>query len=183
MARTNNVIHLDHINFDKVLNVLQETVQALVSGGSKDRQKEDLLYSIIYYIRMYPDRVHHPKEEECLFPILLKKCPDVLELIDKLKGQHAEGAGRISALTEALNAFSASPDNARDRLMDAASAFVAFQREHIGLEERELLPKAAEVLSSEDWNHIEKAFRSNTDPVFGENVETGFQSLFDRITA
>lgn len=183
MARANNVIHLDHVNFDKVLNVLQETVKALVTGEGRDRQKEDLLYSIIYYIRMYPDRVHHPKEEECLFPILLKKCPDVLDLIEKLKGQHAEGAGRIRELTEALNAFSASPDNARDRLMNAASAFVTFQRDHIGLEERELLPKAVEVLSSEDWNHIEKAFRSNVDPVFGENVETGFQSLFNRITA
>jgi len=61
-----------------------------------------------------------------LFPILLKKCPNVLELIDKLEGQHVEGTGRIRLLTEALNAFSASPDNVRDRLMDAASAFVAF---------------------------------------------------------
>ena len=114
---------------------------------------------------------------------MLKKCPDVLELIDKLKGQHVEGTGRIRVLTEALNAFSASPDNARDRLMDAASAFVAFQREHIGLVEHELLPKAVEALSPEDWNHIEKALRSNTDRVFGENVKTDFQSLFDRITA
>ncbi|MDB9704368.1 hypothetical protein OAA86_09875 [Rhodospirillales bacterium] len=74
-------------------------------------------------------------------------------------------------LTEAQNAFSASPDNVRDRLMDAASAFVAFQRERIGLVEHELLPKAAEVLSPEDWNHIEKALRSNTDPVLGKMLK------------
>ena len=67
--------------------------------------------------------------------------------------------------------------------MDAASAFVAFQRERIGLVEHELLPQAVEALSLEDWNHIKKALRSNTDRVFGENVKTGFQSLFDRITA
>lgn len=183
MARTKNVIHLDHVNFDKVLNVLQETVKSLVDEEGKHRQKQELLYSIIYYIRMYPDRVHHPKEEECLFPILLEKCPDTFDLIESLKDQHTESVERIGELSEALEAFTAFPDEARDRLRDAASSFVTFQREHIGLEERELLPKAIEVLSSEDWGRIEKAFRSNVDPIFGENVETGFQSLFNRIMA
>lgn len=183
MARKENVIHLDHVNFDKVLNVLQETVKALVDGEGIGHQKQELLYSIIHYIRMYPDRVHHPKEEECLFPILLKKCPDVSDLLEKLKTQHTEGVEKITELNEALKAFATSPDNARDRLKAAASALVAFQREHIGLEERELLPKAVEVLSPEDWNLIEKAFKSNVDPIFGENVETGFQSLFNRIIA
>ncbi len=182
MNRKTNAIHLDHVNFDKVLNVLQKTVAALVDG-ERGVKKQDLLYSIIYYIRMYPDRVHHPKEEEHLFPILLEKCPDAHNLIERLKLQHSEGNQRISELHEALNAFVTSPDNGRDKLRNAASAFVAFQRDHIGLEERELLPKAVEVLSPVDWSRVEKAFGSNTDPLFGENIEMGFQSLFARITA
>lgn len=183
MARKNNVIHLDHINFDRVLNVLQDTVSELVDGNSKDRQKQDLLYSIIYYIRMYPDQVHHPKEEKHLFPIMLQKCPDARDLIDRLKAQHSMGEQRVGELNDALNAFVKSPEDTKDQLKDAASKFIAFQRDHIGLEERELLPKAYDVLSDDDWEQIEKAFKSNSDPLFGENIETAYQSLFQRITS
>lgn len=183
MTRKKNAIHLDHINFDKVLNVLQDTVTELVDGNSKDRKKQDLLYSIIYYIRMYPDQVHHPKEEKYLFPVLLRKCPDARDLIEQLKGQHGDGDQRIQEMNEALNAFVKSPDETKERLRDATSKFITFQRDHIGLEERELLPKAYEVLSDEDWEQIEKAFKSNSDPLFGENIETGYQSLLKRITS
>lgn len=181
MDRKQNAIHLDHINFDKVLNVLQATVSELVDGNSNDRQKQDLLYSIIYYIRMYPDRVHHPKEEKHLFPILLQKDPELKNLIDQLQGQHNMGEKHVGELNEALNAFMKAPENKTDQLQGAAAKFIAFQRNHIGLEERELLPKAYEVLSDDDWVRIEKAFQSNADPLFGENIETGYQSLFQRI--
>lgn len=182
MSRKTNLIHLDHVNFDKVLNVLDDTVAELVNGNPRDQKKQDLLFSIVFYIRMYPDKVHHPKEETQLFPVLLAKCPEVHDLIERLKEQHAEGESRIEALNKAINEFVKTPDDKKDQLREAADEFIAFQREHIGLEERELLPKAYEVLSDDDWDKIERAFKSNSDPVFGENIETGYQSLFKKIT-
>ncbi|MCH7936788.1 MAG: hypothetical protein IH994_06830 [Proteobacteria bacterium] len=50
------IIHRDHVNLDRVLNVL-ETV---VDGLAPDQPKPDLepLYSAVYYIRVFPDRRH-----------------------------------------------------------------------------------------------------------------------------
>ena len=64
----------------------------------------------------------------------------------------------------------------------AADRFIAFQRDHMGLEEREVLPLAKEKLRPEDWAHVERAFESNSDPLFGENLASGFQALYQRIT-
>ena len=62
------IIHRDHVNLDRFLNVL-ETV---VDGLAPDQPKPDLelLYSVFCYTRVFPDRCHHPKEERYLFGVI-----------------------------------------------------------------------------------------------------------------
>ena len=59
------IIHHDHVNLDRFLNVLETAVDGL----APDQPKPNLepLYSAAYYIRVFPDRCHHPKEERYLF--------------------------------------------------------------------------------------------------------------------
>ena len=59
------IIHRDHVNLDRFLNVLETAVDGL----APDQPKLDLelLYSAFYYTRVFPDRCHHPKEERYLF--------------------------------------------------------------------------------------------------------------------
>ena len=59
------IIHHDHVNLDRVLKVLETAVDGL----APDQPKPNLepLYSAAYYIRVFPDRCHHPKEERYLF--------------------------------------------------------------------------------------------------------------------
>ena len=59
------IIHRDHVNLDRFLNVLETAVDGL----APDQPKPNLepLYSAAYYIRVFPDRCHHPKEERYLF--------------------------------------------------------------------------------------------------------------------
>ena len=69
-----NVIHQDHLNFDRLLTILENTVRGFAeSYGPEDRKPNlDLLFTIVYYIRTFPDSIHHPKEEKYLFPSV---CP------------------------------------------------------------------------------------------------------------
>lgn len=184
MTNAIDIIHRDHMNFDKVLKVLQDTALALSQGGGRATlAKLDLLYSIVYYIRTFPDRVHHPKEEKELFPLLLKRRPDAVALIARLQAQHAEGEARVAALSDAVDKLEKSPEDGKAQLQAAAEAYVTFQREHIGLEERELLPMARAALTAADWSSVDRAFGHDSDPMFGDNLETGFRTLFERITA
>lgn len=59
------IIHRDHVNLDQFLNVLETVVDGLVPDQPKPNL--ELLYSAVYYTRVFPDRCHHPKEERYLF--------------------------------------------------------------------------------------------------------------------
>jgi branched-chain amino acid transport system ATP-binding protein len=174
------IIQRDHINLDRVLNVLETAVDTLSPGQAKPDL--ETLFLAVYYIRVFPDRCHHPKEEQYLFPALRARCPETAELITRLENQHGQGERLIDALDAALKAFDAGYPDGLEELRVALRAYVNFQREHISLEERELIPAARKHLQPADWGEINRAFSSDSDPMFGENIETGFRVLFEKIT-
>lgn len=178
------IIQRDHVNLDRVLSVLETAVGDLASNLAPDQTKLDLepLYLAIYYIRVFPDRYHHPIEERILFGALRARCPETAELIERLEGQHADGKRLIDTLDETLKAFDSGFPEGFEELRAAVGVYVDFQRQHISLEERELIPAAREHLRSEDWGAINRAFGTDSDPLFGANMETGFLALFEKIT-
>jgi branched-chain amino acid transport system ATP-binding protein len=176
-----DIIKAEHSNFDKVLHALEEGV--CEAGSSSGKPDLETLFSIVYYIRVFPDKLHHPKEEQFLFPALRRRRPDSAPLVDELEQQHTEGERLRVELEQALRRCDQSWPNGYAELKDATRRYVNAQRRHIGTEERELLPLARECLSTQDWEGIQRAFAKNIDPLFGDNLETGFQSLFKRITA
>lgn len=178
-----DIIHRDHVNFDRVLTVLDAEVEALHRGKAAGRKPDmELLFSIVYYMQVFPERMHHPKEERFLFPALAGAGPETRAVIERLQRQHAEGEERIAELQAAMKRVDEAYPEGVDELRAVAQAYIAYQREHMGVEERELLPKAREVLKDDDWPAINRAFARDSDPVFGENLETGFRALYDRIT-
>ena len=174
------VIHRDHGNINRVLSVMMETVDEL-GGGAEEEDKLTLLYSAIYYMRLYPDRCHHPKEEKYLFAALDRRCAEARDLIRDLEAEHAEGGRLIAKLDAALKGYDRTRWNL-GQLRDAVHDYVAFQRSHMALEESELLPLARQTLAREEWGDLARAFTADSDPMFSENIETGYRALFDRIT-
>lgn len=174
------VIRAEHVNLDKVLRSLENRVADLAQPGTKP--DFELLTFIVYYIRVYPDRMHHPKEDEFLFGPLRRRRPEAGTVIDELERQHAKGRELIDALDTALKECEAAfPENC-DRLKAATREYVDFQRRHMSIEERDILPLARSVLTEEDRMLADRAFATNRDPLVNENLETGFRALYDRIT-
>ena len=180
MADAVQIIRMEHRNLDLVLGALAEALDHLSVDGSKP--KLDLLFSIVYYVRVFPEKVHHPKEEQVLFPALRRHRPEFGPVIEELERQHAAGAKDLDRLDAALKAFDRDYPKGLDALLEAGRNFVQSQRQHMGLEEREIIPAAKECLTDEDWVPIRRAFGANADPLFGENVEAGFRALFAKIT-
>ena len=181
MSDAIETIKTEHRNIDRVLAALEDSVAGLAAAGTKSDL--DLLYSTLYYIRVFPDKLHHPKEEEYLFKALRRRQPDSAALLDELeKKQHAEGGRLIAELERALTAYDRTYPDGLVVLQEATRTYVDAQREHIAKEEREVLPLARQSLNEEDWGDISGAFATNSDPMFGDNLETGFRALFERIT-
>lgn len=58
-----------------------------------------------YYIREYPEQVHHPKEDRYLFARLRARTDDFDNVLAKLEAQPAEGDARVRDLEHALTRY------------------------------------------------------------------------------
>lgn len=172
-------IQAEHVSLDKVLRALEAHVTELTLPDAKP--DFELLTFIVYYIRVYPDRMHHPKEEEFLFRPLRRRRPEAGAVIDDLERQHAKGRELIDALDAALKECEAAFPEKCDRLRAVTREYVDFQRNHMGMEERDVLPLARSVLTEEDRILADRAFATNRDPLVNDNLEVGFRALLDRI--
>jgi len=143
----------------------------------------DLFELILRYLAEFSDRFHHPKEEDFLFPALANRDPAAAGVIRELQAQHGAGVRKTAELSEALAAWKADGARHRRRFDAAARDYIAFQWEHMNLEEAEILPAARKQLTPEDWAAIDAAFDGNDDPIFGANPKAAFDGLFRKIVA
>ncbi|KAA3625927.1 MAG: hemerythrin domain-containing protein [Proteobacteria bacterium] len=174
------LIHQDHVNLDKVLSVLLE-----VGGSLPDQRSEtvsSLLADAIYYIEVFPERFHHPKEEKLLFPLVRKLRPELNEVIDKLSEQHTQGERAIAELAAAVKRLEGDWAANRETVQDLVRTYVDAQWEHMRLEEREILKPIRQTLTKADFLSLNSAYGVSNDPLFGENLGTGFDALLRRIT-
>ena len=86
-----------------------------------------------------------------VFPLLRARCPEELELIDRIAGQHADAHERIGASQRALDLWSGGSAEAQAQSALALDALGAHLSEHLVDEEGDVLPLCAEHLSLEEW--------------------------------
>jgi hemerythrin-like domain-containing protein len=65
--------------------------------------------AIVRYVQQFPVRLHHPKEESRLFPLLRERTTSVHAELDELERQHVRDAELVAALAEQVEALAADP--------------------------------------------------------------------------
>ena len=179
MQRAIEIIRNEHRRFATVLFCLEGILKDLQRTGATP--DVTLMETIIEYIDSFLDRYHHPKEDEYLFPAVQQRYPAAGALLDKLQGQHREGERLLVELKRAVADLAASGADALPALVAAADAYIAFERDHVRVEETELMPLAEKHLLARDWEFIEAAFAENQDPLFGDDRKREFARLFTKI--
>lgn len=172
MIKPLEVIRAEHRNIARVLEAM-ESVIAKPPGDAG----LCVLSSAVYYMRTFPDRLHHPKEEEFLFKALLRVAPDASNLIAALVLEHQEGVELLDEMDRNLQAYVREPDAWRKALAESVAAYVAFQRRHMGHEESEILMVAEQRLSADDLAAVGRAFAANVDPLYGDDFAVGYAAL------
>jgi hemerythrin-like domain-containing protein len=133
--------------------------------------------AILYYLDVFPERVHHPKEETHLFAAIRRKTSEGDAILDELAREHASGEQAIRELEQALLRYEEGGEREFERLGDAVERFVAGYREHMRKEEEGVMPLARRVLGEEDWAAIDAAWAAPSDPLAGVEAER----VLDRI--
>ena len=177
MAEAIRIIKREHRNIETVLSLMHRRAEEAADDGTIDG---DLFTAIIDYMKSFPDRIHHPKEERHVFAALQRRDPSLAPLLDLLREEHEMGRALLSGLEEVL-AFCRRDRSARGRFRDSVNAYIEFERRHMAREEREVLPLAAEILTEEDWREIDAAFARNDDPLFGQEARKPFERLLAEI--
>jgi len=140
-----------------------------------------LLRAMLFYIDEFPERLHHRKEDQWLFPRVRMRCPELGATLDRLERDHVQGESAIRELEHALLAFEVLGEPRRDAFDRAAKAYVESYLRHMAVEENEVLPAAQRALNAADWAAIDAAFAANRDPLTGHVPEDEFVPLFSRI--
>ena len=144
------------------------------------------LRAMLFYIDEFPERVHHVKESELLFPKVRLRSEEAREVLERLDQDHARSHTAVRDLEhdllglEMMSESEGSPDRLR-RFEAAVRDYVAAYLAHITLEERAVLPLAERVLSEADWLELDAAFMKDRDPLTCRDPRDPFQPLYRRI--
>ena len=167
----------EHRSIAALLHALRTIVSASAGSEGVDTR---LVRAAIRYLRAFPEKLHHPKEEQYVFVRLRGRSPDLDRVLDDLERQHVEGGALLDALADAVDAYDRRPETAA-ALDGALQAFARAQWRHIETEERVVLPAARELVSDADWRDIAEAFGRNGDPRFDRLIDADFREMFARI--
>jgi len=175
-----HIIRDEHTTLAAMLRSLGMMVDR--GPGAHPQNYFDVLRTMLFYIDEFPERLHHPKETELLFPKVAERVPETAALIAQLDREHELGEANVRELQHLLLAWELLGVSRRDAFTVAAKRYLGFYLEHMRLEETVILPAALKVLSLEDWNEIDAAFETNCDPLTGQYPrDPMYDALFTRI--
>lgn len=178
MHRATHKLYEEHRSISAVLSGLRELVRMAARPG--ERPEFAVMRAMVYYIDTFPEKLHHPKEDEHLFARLQARAPQAKPLIDELHAEHERSLRLVRDLERAILAYEQSWPEGHAAFRDAVEAYAAFHWQHMRKEEEALLPLAEKHLTEADWSAIQAAFEANADPLAGA-ADRDAQRLFARI--
>jgi hemerythrin-like domain-containing protein len=168
----------DHRNMSVVLDVLADAAREAAEGIDPDFELVD---EIMRYMTVYPDAVHHPKED-IVYRQLRRERPDLAEGLDDVPADHLAIAELGSALRDDIEAIIAGGVVVRrEKLVEDMSGYVERLRRHMNWEEGDLFKRIDSMLDSDDRDVDVSQYEHIKDPVFELEIESGFRRLMSSL--
>ena len=97
------IIRDEHV----ALSAMLRSLGMMVERGPVDEPEIffDVLRAMLFYIDEFPERLHHPKESDLLFPQVGRLAPETMEVIVRLEKDHASGESAVRELQHLLLAW------------------------------------------------------------------------------
>jgi hemerythrin-like domain-containing protein len=165
--------HAEHVYFKHLLELLQRQLDLFHRGEQPNYQ---LMQDIVSYLREYSDRYHHPREDEA-FRRLAARCPDLQLPLARLHQEHRVIGRAGEALLRQLDAIVDGAMIPRAEVETAAATYLVYYGNHLAKEEEDVLTRAAQALTHEDWEAVRLAVPAGHDPLFGEKPEERYREL------
>ena len=171
-----DILHQDHINIAKLLNVLRDILAAI---RSEKPVHFNLLRDVLSYLREVADTHHHPREDLIYEYFTTYRCSDPSIVTTVLKEQHKQIVRKGEDLQELVAMILMDAVIPLDSVATALEQFVALQQQHLDYEESTIFPLLRRSLTEDDWRHLEHNWMHMTedDPLFGREVKERYKDL------
>ncbi len=168
----------------RAVSAVLRSLMAMLERGPGDEPERffDVVRAMLFYIDEYPERLHHPKESNLLFPKVARRVPALLPVIGRLEREHMGGEQAVRELQHLLLAWELLGEPRRVAFAEAAGRYVGFYLEHMQIEEQQILPAAERSLEAQDWAELDAAFTAHRDPLASTGArDPAWDRLFTRI--
>jgi hemerythrin-like domain-containing protein len=173
------VIQEEHDQLAAVIKGMQHFLRAIDKGGKAPEPK--VFRAMLLYIIDYPEKVHHPKEDQYLFARVRQRTDQVNQELDALEAEHAQGEAQVKALEHALTRYEFEGKPAFPAFFALVENYAGFYFNHMRIEEGVILPAACQYLTADDWAMIDAQFAANQDVQAGRDAKENFDKLFSLI--
>jgi hemerythrin-like domain-containing protein len=178
-ARALQVINDEHVAVAAMLRSLNMLLRK--SRDEKRAPPFDVMRAMLFYVDEFPERLHHTKESQLLFPKVRARCPQLAPVLDQLDADHALGEASIRELEHRMLAYEVMGESRRAAFETALARYVDNYLKHMALEDSTILPAARQHLSADDWAELDNAFDANRDPLTGHAASEEYAPLFRKI--
>nr|WP_251080777.1 hemerythrin domain-containing protein [Motilimonas cestriensis] len=175
-----SIIHNDHKNIAKLLNVLTDKLSRIKLEDEVDYR---LVRDIVSYLQTYSGKFHHPLEDR-IYEYYLKYRVVDDSVANRLHDEHQHLEIISAELKEMIDSILLDAIVSRDDIIEKLQQFVNLQKAHLDYEEVEILPAIKASLSADDWRHLEQNWHHDPqeDPLFGRTVADQYKSLAKRLS-
>jgi len=174
MSRAIDILKQEHEAIIAALNILDTFTQQLSADQAVNGDDISALLSVF---SEFADRCHHGKEEELLFPALVRAgLASGQGPLASMLNEHVEAR---RCLRE-MNAAATPPLNLAD-FGQAAERYSALLRAHIDKENEALFPMAEEVLSQTQLDALADAFEEHELKLMGAGRHEALHALIKRL--
>jgi hemerythrin-like domain-containing protein len=166
-----------------VLSAMLRCIAMLLAEHRRRNSLPDfkMLRAMLFYVDEFPEKLHHTKESQLLFPLLRGHSHEADSLLDRLDKDHVRSEQAIHQLEHDLLGFEMMGEPRRKPFELSMTCYVSEYLTHMRLEESAILPMAESVLTVDEWQGLDGAFLANHDPLLDYPADEGYSSLFQKI--
>jgi DUF438 domain-containing protein len=167
----------EHEMIERAMDVLRKQLEKVVDN-SQDRVS---MGRAIDFLLEFGDRIHNQKEEEILFPLMVKRgIPEDGPIRVMLSEHDAERKLLHQMTAEALGLKKNSADD-RTAFKQRGLEYLDIRANHIWKENDVLFKMGLQVLSDDDGNYLMEEFGRINNAHYGENADQQFLQVLAEV--
>ncbi len=169
----------EHKGINLMLNIMEGICKKLQEGERVDTSHLD---NILEFLKIFVDKCHHTKEEEILFPAILKtKQGDTFkDSVDILNKEHTKGRRAVKNISNSISEYKKGKADI-SKMVESISKYTHHLRKHIDKENYFFFPISDILLDAKVQKDLFKEFDIIEVEKIGVGKHEEFHHLLDTL--